>query len=407
MKGGVSSEAEPPTKKQKKVKTQNESEATAAGKGSSKKEGSKDLELENKATLTTIVSTLDNISKKFEQFDSRLEAYELYRNKPLMDQKTIDDRVKALLEERLKVLGVGKIPENNDNPSPPSADKALSLASPRVKTQQNSVNSPALAATPGKEFGSVAKATDLDSQHIDFVLVSPSKATKDDKDAKVPAYGRGCRGKRIVKAEEADEKKKAAQADAAFKRKEKAEAKKKTAEAKKKDVEAKKKEVEGKKKEAELKKKQEVELKKRKQAESKNNEVTPYGEDSVFADVIDAVVREENEFAPDVEIQEVIRSAVVREYREKRVQLSPKGFALTAVSSPLVFPYVGEDGTTCMRKNVTPSLEIYDPLAPVDLVLLEKLMQHIKGIPPKPPAPADKPAVLSAVHEGVSIIQNS
>ncbi|KAG2271176.1 hypothetical protein Bca52824_065731 [Brassica carinata] len=200
MKGGVSSEAEPPTKKQKKVKTQNESEATAAGKGSSEKEGSKDLELEN---------------------------------------KTIDDRVKALLEEHLKVLGVGKIPENNDNPSPPSADKALSFASPRVTTQQNSVNSPALAATPGKvfgpkknlakeldkesgvkwtlaeEFGSVAKATDLDSQHIDFVLVSPSKATKDDKDAKVPDYGRGCRGKRTVKGEEADEKKKAAQADAA------------------------------------------------------------------------------------------------------------------------------------------------------------------------------------------------
>ncbi|XP_048613441.1 uncharacterized protein LOC106398853 [Brassica napus] len=357
MKGGVSSEAEPPTKKQKKVKTQNESEATAAGKGSSEKEGSKDLELENKVTLTTIVSTLDNISKKFEQFDSRLEAYELDRNKPLMDQKTIDDRVKALLEEHLKVLGVGKIPENNDNPSPPSADKALSFASPRVTTQQNSVNSPALAATPGKvfgpkknlakeldkesgvkwtlaeEFGSVAKATDLDSQHIDFVLVSPSKATKDDKDAKVPDYGRGCRGKRTVKGEEADEKKKAAQADAAFKRKEKAEAKKKAAEVKKKDAEAKKKEAEAKKKEAE-------------------------------------VVREENEFAPesDVENQEVIRSAV--------------------------------DGTTCMRKNVTPSSVIYDPLAPVDLVLLEKLMQHIKGIPPKPPAPADKPAVLSAVHEG-------
>ncbi|KAG2267036.1 hypothetical protein Bca52824_074115 [Brassica carinata] len=129
-----------------------------------------------------------------------------------MDQKTIDDNMKALLEERLKVMGVGKIPENNDNPSPPSADKSLMLASPRVQTQQKSVNSPALAATSGKvfgpkknlakeldkesgvkrtlaeEFGSVAKATDLDSQHVDFVLVSPSKATKDDKDAKVPAY---------------------------------------------------------------------------------------------------------------------------------------------------------------------------------------------------------------------------
>ncbi|KAF3606262.1 hypothetical protein DY000_02050561 [Brassica cretica] len=218
MKGGVSSEAEPPTKKQKKVKTHNESEVAATEKGSSEKEGSKDSELENKATLRTI--------------------------------------------ERLKVLGVGKIPENNDNPSPPSADKSLTLASPRVQTQQKSVNSPALVATPGKvfgpkknlakeldkeswvkrtlaeEFGSVAKATALDSQHVDFVLVSPSKATKDDKDAKVPAYGRGCRGKRIVKGEEADEKKKAAQVDDAFKRKEKAEAKKKATESKKKEAEA-------------------------------------------------------------------------------------------------------------------------------------------------------------------------
>ncbi|KAF3539811.1 hypothetical protein F2Q69_00023957 [Brassica cretica] len=182
-------------------------------------------------------------------------------------------------------------------------DTLFSLLSSCPKSSssiQNSVNSPALAATSGKvfgpkknlakeldkesgvkrtlaeEFGSVAKATDLDSQHIDFVLVSPSKATKEDKDAKVPAYGCGCRGKRIVKGEEADEKKKAAQAYAAFKRKEKAEAKKKTAEAKKKDAEAKKKEAEAKKKEAELKKKQEaegkkkeVELKKKQEAELK------------------------------------------------------------------------------------------------------------------------------------------
>ncbi|XP_013704205.1 uncharacterized protein LOC106407902 [Brassica napus] len=263
MKGGVSSEAEPPTKKQKKVKTQNESEAAAAGKGSSEKECTKDLKLENKATLTTIVSTLDNISRKIDQIDSWLEAYELDRTRPLMDQKTIDDRVKALLEERLKDLGVGETLENNDNRSPPL---------PVVQTQQKSVNSPALAATPGKvfgpkknlakeldkesrvkrtldeEFGNVAKATDLDSQPLDFVVISPAKATKDDKDAKVPAYGRGCRGNRIVKGEEADEKEKAAQADAAFKRKEKAEAKKKVAEAKKKDAEAKKKEAEAKKK---------------------------------------------------------------------------------------------------------------------------------------------------------------
>ena len=52
-----------------------------------------------------------------------------------------------------------------------------------------------------------------------------------------------------------------------------------------------------------------------------------------------------------------------------------------------------------MRKNVKPSSAIYDPLAPVDPALLEKLMQHTKVIPPKPPAPADKPLLLSADHE--------
>ncbi|KAG2275665.1 hypothetical protein Bca52824_058220 [Brassica carinata] len=230
MKGGVSSEAEPPTKKQKKVKTQNEFEADAAGKGSSEKEGSKELDLENKATLTTIVSTLDIISRKFDQVDSRLEACELDRNRPLMDQKTINDRVNALLEERLKDLGIGKIPENHDNPSPLLSDNSLSMASPVVRTHQKSVNSPALvAATPGKEFGpkknlakelekesevkrtldeefgSVDKATDMRS--LDFVVVSPAKATKDDKAAKDPAYGLA-KYKR-VKGEEANEKKKA------------------------------------------------------------------------------------------------------------------------------------------------------------------------------------------------------
>ncbi|CAF1927789.1 unnamed protein product [Brassica napus] len=216
MKGGVSSEAEPPTKKQKKVKTHNESEAVAAGKGSSEKEGSKELELENKATLTTIVSTLDIISRKFDQVDSRLEAYELDRNRPLMDQKTIDDRVNALLEERLKDLGIGKIPKNHDNPSLPLSDNSLSMASPVVRTHQKSINSPALVATtPGKEFGpkkNLAK---------EFEKESGVKRTLDE------VFGRRRRLRLRKKAAE-DTKKEA-------------EAKKKEAGAKKKGAEAKKK----------------------------------------------------------------------------------------------------------------------------------------------------------------------
>ncbi|CAN6868972.1 unnamed protein product [Brassica oleracea] len=331
MKGGVSSEAEPPTKKQKKVKTHNESEADAAGNGSSEKEGSKELELENKATLTTIVNTLDIISRKFDQVDSRLEAYELDRNRPLMDQKTIDDResgVKRALDE---------------------------------------------------EFGSVDKDTDI--RPLDFLVISPAKATKDDKStkddkaAKDPGYGRGCRRTRIVKGEEADKKKKVAQADAALKRKEKAEAKKEAAEDKKKEAEAKKKEAaakkkvaEAKKKAAELKKKQEAELKKKNKAGSKYKKVTPPRdgvtrcnvqpdvEDSSLADIIDQVVAEQNEFAPESDVD----------------------------NSEL---------------NVTPSSAIYEPLAPVDPVILEKLMQHIKAIPPKPPAPPGKKEVLTTDHE--------
>ncbi|CAN6864034.1 unnamed protein product [Brassica oleracea] len=290
MKGGVTSEAEPPTKKQKKVKTQNESEADAAGKGSSEKEGSKELELENKATLTTIVSTLDIISRKFDQVDSRLEAYELDRNIPLMDQKTIDDRVNALLEERLKDLGIEKIPENHDNPSPPLSDNSLSMASLVVRTHQKSVNSPALVAVTPEPKKNLAKELEKESG---------VKRTLDEEF-----------GSRIVKGEEADEKKKAAQADVAFKRKEKAEAKKKTAEDKKKEAKAKKKKAEAKKKQ-----KQEAELKKQNQAGSKYKKVTPPCdgvtgckvqpdvEDSSLADITDEVVAEQNEFVPESDVE--------------------------------------------------------------------------------------------------------
>ncbi|KAG2277712.1 hypothetical protein Bca52824_060267 [Brassica carinata] len=254
MKGGVSSEDEPPTKKQKKVKTQNE---------------------------------VNNIEE---------------RNRPLMDQKTIDDMVKALVEERLKVLG--KILENYDNLSN-GGEEDLCHHRSRIRN----------------------RTTDLD-----FVYVSHLKATKDDKDAKVSAYGRGCKGMRTVKDEDTADKKKAVQAEAALKRKEKADAKRKEAALKKqKLVELKNQEAEAKRKEAELKKQKLAELKKQKHAELKKQKHA--GEDNECALTNDEFLAEENEFAPesDVENQEVIRSAV--------------------------------------------------------------------GIPPKPPAPADKPAVLSADHE--------
>ncbi|CAN7104570.1 unnamed protein product, partial [Brassica rapa subsp. narinosa] len=99
-----------------------------------------------------------------------------------------------------------------------------------------------------------------DFNEIDFISVSPAKITKDAKDGKdanVPAYGRGLRGKAkrtvTVKDEAIEDKKKAQRAEAALKRKEKQEAKKKENEEKKQ-----------KRKAAELQKKQEAGLQKKK-----------------------------------------------------------------------------------------------------------------------------------------------
>ncbi|CAN7057155.1 unnamed protein product [Brassica oleracea var. botrytis] len=207
-----------------------------------------------------------------------------------MDQKTIDDMVKGLVEERLKVLG--KIPKNYDNLS--NGGEEESLPSPQQNTQQKSVNSPALVGeTPGKDTGvkrTLAEEFDKDTgvkrtlaeefaTDLDFVYVSPSKATKDDKDdkdAKVLAY--------------ATDKKKAVQAEAALKRKEKADAKRKEAALKKQKLaELKNQEAEAKRKEAELKKQKLAELKKQKHVELKKQKHA--GEDSECA-----VTNDESDF---------------------------------------------------------------------------------------------------------------
>ncbi|CAN6916100.1 unnamed protein product [Brassica oleracea] len=234
MKGGVSSEAEPPTKKQKKVKKQNESEADAAEKGSSEKEGSKELELENKATLTTIVSTLDIISRKFDQVDSRLEAYELDRNRPLMDQKTINDRF--LLQKLLRMIRLLRI----------------------------------------QPMDAAAGAS---------VLLRVRKPMRRKKQRRQMLRLRGMRRLRLGN---------------------------KLLRITKKRLKLRKKVAEAKKKETELKKKQEAELKKQKQTGSNS-----------LADITDEFVAEQNEFAmeSDVENSEVVRSAIIKDYREKNVRI--------------------------------------------------------------------------------------
>ncbi|KAG2306796.1 hypothetical protein Bca52824_026544 [Brassica carinata] len=300
-------------KTQKEVNT-SEVEAAATGKGSSEEEDRKDLE--GNVTLFSILSALENLSRKFDHIDSQLLT-RLDRNRPLVDQKTIDDMVKASVEERMIVLGVGKIPEKNDKLSIVGEEQSFSLPSPQQKTQQKSVNSPTLAKTPelsktlglvfapkknfakeldrdtgvkgtlAEEFGS-GVATPAKAPELVFIYVSSAKATKDAKDAqdaKGKAYGRCCRVKRIVKEEYAADKKKVEQAEAALKKK-----KKKKVDARKKQAELKKQEAEAKNKKAEVKK-QEVKAKK-KEAELKKKKMTP-----PRANVIRVLVKDEEDRA--------------------------------------------------------------------------------------------------------------
>ncbi|KAF2545642.1 hypothetical protein F2Q70_00021481 [Brassica cretica] len=135
---------------------------------------------------------------------------------PNMDQKTIDDIVKASVDERLKHLGVGESAINYDNLS-----SGPELASPQPNTQQNSVNIPTLAKPQGKglgvknklaedldtasevkktlvdEFGrsaatpaKAAATPNKDADALDLIYVSPAKVDKDAKGGK----GGGRRG---------------------------------------------------------------------------------------------------------------------------------------------------------------------------------------------------------------------
>ncbi|KAG2307346.1 hypothetical protein Bca52824_027094 [Brassica carinata] len=262
------------------------------------------------------------MSRKFDHNDSRFNTYELNRSRPLVNQNTIDDMVKASVEEHLKVLGVRKSPEKNDKLSIVGEEQSLSLPSLQQKNLAKELDKDTgVKRTLAEEFGSGA-ATPVKSPEFDFVYITPAKATKptkatkankDDKDAqdaKGKAYGRCMRGRHIVKDEHAADKKKTEQAEAVLKKKEKADARKKQTELKKQQAEAKKKEK------AELKK-QQAEAK-QKEAELKKKKLTPPSatseDDSDVQHVTDEARAEENEVLAesDVDNLEMIRSAVAR-----------------------------------------------------------------------------------------------
>ncbi|KAG5375465.1 hypothetical protein IGI04_040061, partial [Brassica rapa subsp. trilocularis] len=292
-------------------------------------EGNKDSG--NNASLMAIASTLDKLSSKFDLMDARFK-------KPLVDQKSIDDMVKLAVEERLKVMGIGKNPQNKENLSNVAADQQPEpLSSPQPNTQQKSVCSPLLAETLGKDMGprnnlsneldkergmkkTLAKefgthAEDEGANVLDFLYVSPAKATKAED------LRRRSTRNRTIKDEDAEDKKKAVQAEAVLKKKEKAAAKRKAAASmKQKQPELKKP------KQAELMNEEQAELKNQEQAELMNEELaelknqeadnekrknitTPRAnvkrckvedsvEDSEFAVMTDEVLAEENEILP-------------------------------------------------------------------------------------------------------------
>ncbi|KAJ4889304.1 triadin-like [Raphanus sativus] len=230
----------------------NEGEAAATGKGSSEEEDNKYSG--NNTTLTAIASTLDKISRKFDLMDERYK-------KPLVDQKLIDDMVKAVVEKRLKVMGIGKNPQNKDNLSNVAAEhKPEPLSSPQPNTQQKSVCSPLLAETPGKDMrprNILSKELDKErgmkrtlAMELDFLYVSPAKATKDED------LRRRSTRNHTVKDEDAEDKKKAV-----LKRKEKAAAKRKAAELMKQKL-------------SELRKPKQAELMNEEHAELKNEKQT-------------------------------------------------------------------------------------------------------------------------------------
>ncbi|KAG2322953.1 hypothetical protein Bca52824_016166 [Brassica carinata] len=221
-----------------------EGQAGATGKGSSE-EHSKDLV--NNATMESIVSAVGKM------IDSRFNAYGFDQ------KKTVEDIVKDTLEERLKVLGLGKRNEKIDNLSIACGEEGSSeKPSPQQDKHQKSVNIPALnPAKPAKGLGPEkdfaeevdnasgvkrilagdfdrANATPVKGSKVDFVNVSPAKTCKDDKVANCPPLRRGTRRRQGLKlrlkdedeAEDAAAKKKAAKAEADLKKKEMAEEKK-------------------------------------------------------------------------------------------------------------------------------------------------------------------------------------
>ncbi|KAF8108370.1 hypothetical protein N665_0110s0012 [Sinapis alba] len=326
-KAEVSSAAEEPKKKQKKEKKKENAEGNVA------------TEEATIAALKKIMITLDNISRKVNNYDGRFEM--VYSRLIVYDSdyidffrdisnigKNIGDKVKAVMSV---------------NSPPPTADKTHAKDS-GVKMS--------LAEQVAKANAKVAKATEVKNNLVkDFGL----------------EYGRGCRGKPIQREDE----------EVSAKKNEASELERKQAELKKQKTELKKqKAAELKKQKApELKKQKAAELKKQKAAELKKQKVEVQKDAPEYILRRKSFIEDDSELADvtddhsDVEEKERIRSARIKFYWERAMPAA-------VAPSARVFPYIGDNRTTCMRKDIEPTAEIYDPIEPADPVKIYKLMKH-------------------------------
>ncbi|CAN7030075.1 unnamed protein product, partial [Brassica rapa subsp. trilocularis] len=420
-KAGVSSEAEPPSKKQKKGKKQkevkiNEGEtAVVEEKESAKEKG------HSEAVLLNIVAHLEKLDRKF---DSRLTEYDTkFRSFSQVLLDTIGDTMKTTVEERLRVLGVSNSSQTEGQHVMVSEDNQQPESNSGQPDGQNVMVSED-NRQPDSNSGQPASKTPIDKQSEDSQpQKTPDKGQSEknlaDDIAKADAKGMGAKlnskvvrdkaagvkknldsafgnadatnadlvsdfpGKRNnfaadLERNEAELKKKQKQEEAELKRKKKQE----EAELKKKQ---KKEEVELKKK----KKQEEADLKKKKKQEEADSKKDIPASKRTRSGTIRIPIppkqikntKYSDELWPesDVEEDERKRCGRIKEYRLKAVQLSPDGSQMSAEFGPSVpFPHIGDNVTTCMRKGFEPSPAIYDPLGPVDPVKRDNLLQHLK-----------------------------
>ncbi|KAF8084311.1 hypothetical protein N665_0725s0008 [Sinapis alba] len=146
---------------------------------------------------------------------------------------------------------------------------------------------------------------------------------------------------------------------------------------KKEAAELKRKHAELKKQAAKLQKQKTAELSKQKAGELKKQKTEVQKDALVIRRTRDGVIRiyitQKKHIQEDNELVDVTDDHVAL---QNEMSLESD---VDSCSFNMCFSYTGDNGTTCMRKDIEPSKAIYDPIAPADPVKIDKLMQHLQS----------------------------